>query len=210
MIAGADPERYVYALAGRGLPQKLRVLGRTLRTIAIGDVAVVVEDRAPRMQPTTDGLRQQHEIVVNLADRVDALLPARFGSRIGEATLRSIVNDHRAKIQEALSLVRGRRQMTIRVFGTPEGTTPGARPESTGTEFLRALRERARHVPPEVSIVRDVIGDLAAAEIVEPGERGLRVTLFHLVAVDMTEAYRDRASVLEVSLAPHRVTITGP
>ena len=201
---------YVYGLAEHGLPRSLRIHGHALRTLTIGEIDVIVERRSERMEPTTDALQRQHDIVAKIAARGGALLPARFGSLIGEAALQSVVDAHHLEIMEALDRVRGRQQMTIRVFGAADDSVPDSTHAATGTEFLNTRRARTRHLPPEVTTIRDAIGHLAAAERVEPGEQGLRVTLFHLVAADMVETYREEASALQSILAPLRLTVSVP
>jgi len=208
-MSGREETLYVYALTEPGLPQRLRVLGHSLRVISLSPAAVVVERRRDRPDATTEALQDQHAVVLQLASRCDALLPARFGSLIEEGALRTTVTDHRAEIGDALDLVRGRQQMTVRVFGAPDAGRP-ASDRSTGTAFLQSRKDRAHYVPPEVAAIRTALGPFAAAERLESGEGGLRVTMFHLVARDRVEAYRRQAAVLQSTLTPHHVTITGP
>jgi hypothetical protein len=208
-MPGGESDLYVYGLAEHGMPQSLRIRGHALRILTIGDIDAIVEGRSARVEPTTEALQRQHAIVAEIAAR-GTLLPARFGSVISESALRSVVDGHRLEIMEALMRVRGRRQMTIRVFGAPDDSIPDAAQAATGTEFLNSRRARARHLPPEVSTIREAVGPLVAAEHVEPGERGLRVTLFHLVAAGMVETYREKASGLQSTLAPRRLTVSGP
>jgi hypothetical protein len=137
-------------------------------------------------------------------------LPARFGSLVDEESLRAAVAEHQTELLEALTLVRGRQQMTVRVFGAPAEPIREPGVPTTGTQFLETRRARAHYVPPEAETIRSVLGRFAAAERVEPGERGLRVTVFHLVPRDELNAYREQASVLQSRLAPHQVTVTGP
>ncbi len=204
-----DRELYVYALAEPGMPQRQRILGHALRTLPIGQVHVVVARRSERPEATTDALREQHAIVMALAARSNALLPARFGSVIGGAALRSKVTAQQSEILRALALVRGRSQMTVRVFGTPDRSQRAGR-TSTGTAFLESRRELARYIPAEVASIREALGEIVKAERVEPGERGVRVTVLHLVARGTIETYRRRAEALQLTLAPHRVRVTGP
>lgn len=207
-MAGGE-RLYVYGLAAPGLPKRLRILGRPLRTLSIDGIDVVVEPEDAGRVLTTEALEAQHAVVVKLAARAPALLPARFGSLSDEAALRRVVAAHRREILRALAHVRNRDQMTIRVFGTPEApAAPG--PASSGAEFLRRRREQARYEPPEVADIRRVLAPYVAGERVVPGERTLRVTVFHLVARRRRSTYLSRASTLQQILAPHRVTVTGP
>jgi Gas vesicle synthesis protein GvpL/GvpF len=205
-----ERELYVYAITEPGLPRRLRILGHSLHVLPVERVQVVVERRRSPADASPEILQEQHSIVVALAGRSGALLPARFGSLVDEESLRAMVVEHQPGLVEALNLVRGRQQMTVRVFGAPAAPPPEPGPPTTGTKFLEARRARAHYVPPEAETIRDVLGGFAAAERVEPGERGLRVTVFHLVPHDRLNAYRDRASVLQSQLAPYQVTVTGP
>ena len=203
---------YVHALAEPGLPRRLTVLGRRLRTLPLGDVDAVIE-QGGRPDFTTDAVRRQHDIVARLAAREPVILPARFGSISDEASLRSLVSRHLPDILEAFEVVRGCAQMTIRLFGcgTPAPVEPrqGA---GTGTEFLQRARARSRSAPPEVEIIRRVMRAHVRAERITAGERDGIVTVFHLVPRGELGAYRQQASGLQSKLAADGVTlrVTGP
>ena len=199
---------YVYALSATGLPRRFTVLGRRLRAITIGGVDAIVGQRAPGR--SIEDIQRQHEIVAALAARTPALLPARFGSEIREDALRSLVSDREHDLRAALKRVRNCQQMTIRVFGRSEaGAVQDVLPRS-GAEYLARRRERALREPAEAGVIRAVLSDLVKAERVEPGERGIRVTVFHLVATPRLARYRQRASTIQSSLAAASVTVTGP
>jgi hypothetical protein len=207
-MRGDDGMLYVYAIAERGLPGTFRVLGHRLHTLSRGSVDVIAERRREPVAPTTDALREQHAIVAKLMERSEALLPARFGSRIEAAALEALIRSRERQILESLSRVRGRRQMTIRVFGPADTTRPAAERAESGTAFLKNRRARALHMPPDVAPIRSAVGALVAGEIIEPGLSGLRVTVFHLGATENVEPYRDRAATLR--LPPSQVVVSGP
>ena len=201
---------YVYALAPHGLPSRMRLLGRQVRTVTIGDIDVVVGTPPARPEITTEALADQHALIVELASRVPALLPARFGSALTRAALRRVVEEHDDEIREAMDRVRGRRQMTVRVFGAPAVPHETGGAAVSGTAFLQRRRELAHFEPPEVEEIRRALGTHAADERVETGERGLRVTVFHLVSNERIDAYLADAALLRRALEPHRVVVTGP
>jgi hypothetical protein len=207
-MATNDDQLYVFALAEPGLPRTLSVLGRTLRTISLGEIDAIVERHRAEVEPTPDALRNQHATVVRLADRTRALLPARFGSLIGADALQAIVSERAPEILESLARVRDRRQMTLRVFGALDRSMPIEEQRSTGTAFLKSRRERALHVPAEVIAIRDRLGSLVSAERVARGQGGLRVTIYHLVSTGEIESYKKRAAGLD--FAPHQLTVSGP
>ena len=213
---------YVYALAEPGLPRQFTVLGHRLRSLPLDGVDVVIEHRPPP-DFTTDAVRRQHAIVTRLASRQPAILPARFGSIADEASLRSLVSRRRKEIVAALEQVRGCAQMTVRIVTPTVPTVSTLSPGSadarsgdpassarTGTEFLERRLERARHVPPEVEILRRELGSLVRSERVAAGEREGLVTVFHLVPHQKLDAYRRHASGLLSKLQPRTVRVTGP
>lgn len=209
-MTARDPHWYVYALAARGLPAALRLPGHSLDVLTIAGVDVIVERRPERPHPTADVLRDQHRIVARLAERSDAILPARFGTWVDETALRKVITGHTGTITRALAAVRGRQQMTVRVFGAPDVIAPAAGRPASGTAFLESRRARVHAVPADVATIRTVLGGLVADERVEAGGPGLRLTVFHLVPAALVGTYREKASELVSGLAPHDVRISGP
>jgi hypothetical protein len=207
-MAGPDDTLYVFALADRGLPRRFRLLGRALQSLSFGPIDVIVERGRDRGTFTSEALQEQHAIVAELAGRTRALLPARYGSVVSEPALRGIVSGRAPHIVDALARVRGRRQMTIRVFGSPDSSRLEEGDTTTGTAFLESRRARVQHVPAEVSAIRQALRPLVAGERIEAGEGALRVTIYHLVPAKRTEAYARTAAALD--LAPHRLAVSGP
>jgi hypothetical protein len=81
------------------------------------------EPAAPAMPGgvTADILRAQDALVRALAQRAEALLPARFGSMFtSETALREVIAGLDPRLEEALERVRGCEQMTIRVFSSTD------------------------------------------------------------------------------------------
>lgn len=209
MRPDTDREVYVYALSSPGLPRRLSVLGRRLNCIRIGDVDAIVERSTPPRRGLED-IQLQHRIVSHLAALDPALLPARFGSVVTEAALSSLVSERQDEIRAALRRVRNCEQMTIRVFGPPDPDASVDDPPGSGTEYLTRRRVHAQRHAPEVEVIRRELNAVVRAERVEPGERGIRVCVYHLVARRSVARYRRRAAVLPSMLAPHAVTVTGP
>jgi hypothetical protein len=202
-----DRPLYVYALSAPGLPRRLTVLGRSLRALPVGGIEVVV-GRPPAAERTLEGIQLQHRIVAELAGRTPSLLPARFGSAIGGNALQSLVSARQDELRAALDRVRHCQQMTVRVFGARDQEAAAAIPAS-GAEYLAQRHERARREPAEAAVIRREFAGVARAERVQPGERGIRVTVYHLVPTRKLAEYRRRASALPPLLASP-VTVTGP
>jgi hypothetical protein len=208
-MAIADQPLYVYALAQPGLPPRMRVRGHVLRTVSIGRVAAVVEPRDTSPPAEFDVLQEQHDLVVRLARRTRALLPVRFGALVTERHLRGTLAEHAPSIASALERVRGRCQMTIRVFGTPDASLPSVN-RTGGSAYLRSRRARVQHRPAEVYAIQRALAPLVSDERIEAGRETLRVTVFHLVPDRDVDAYREQARRLRAALAPSRLAVTGP
>lgn len=205
--ARGDEELDVYALAAGRLPQRVRVRQASLRVLFVGPVAAITAP--PRSAPTVeDALREQHAIVLALADRFDPLLPARFGSRMTRVRLDAAIRASADVIMAALDHVRGRRQMTVRLIG-PEAPEPAPSAASTGTSYL-AERRAARAVPPEAAPLQQAVAPFVVDERVQPGRGGVRSTLFHLVSREDVERYERAVEGSASRLVPWRAAVSGP
>src|SRR5262249_14636544 len=144
-------------------------------------------------------LRTQHAVVARIADRVDAILPARFGSVVDVQELDRVVALRRGVIADALLLVRGRTQMTIRVG---RRQSPGAGPQSdsrrpkiapdSGTAYLRDRRAAAIiDAPPDiVDPIRTATEQIVVATRMGPGVGTSVLTCYHLIERDDVQKYR--------------------
>src|SRR2546426_11460338 len=137
---------YLYALVGRPVRRPLgRGLGgETLRLIEVAGLLVVAArvGDAPRVTPTA--LRRHDATVRRLAGRTDAVLPIRFGTVVGDRlALARALAPRAAGLREALALVAGHEQMTLRVYGQAVTTSDESAAESAG-----AAPPRLRPRPP--------------------------------------------------------------
>ena len=109
---------YVYALLGASIP-RARLPRRKMEVISVGGIFAATERL--RMPPvlTEAALRRQYRIVVALAGLTPAVLPVRFGAFMTGDELERIVRARRTILRRALRQVRGRDQMTVRIFGPP-------------------------------------------------------------------------------------------
>jgi hypothetical protein len=208
-MSGPDAKVAVIALAEPPLPARLRILGRALRVVTFGRVAAVTAAASGSTRPTIDDVRQQHDIVQELTARTPAVLPARYGAVTSVDALQALVTAREASILEAFDLVRGRVQMTLRLFGPPDAERPTVE-RSSGTAFLKSRRERARHEPRELPVLREALQQWIAAERVEAGDGPLRATIFHLVPRVSAGDYRQCAERLAPAVAPHELRVSGP
>jgi hypothetical protein len=194
----------VYAIAERSAPSRFRVGDRSLTAFRIDEVSVIVG--APRDLPIEGALRDQHRVVLQLADRFDPILPVRFGQRMTSARIAEVVRPSAHVLAESLAHVRGRRQMTLRVLGPP--AHEGRRPTS-GTEYL--VGRRAAHALPDDALaLEEALARFVVDRRTQPGRDGVRLTLFHLVDRADVTSYQAVASEVERRIRPWRIALSGP
>lgn len=219
---------YLYALVGRGGATDLGggLADEPLRRLEVGPVAAILgELEAPTVSPSV--LAAHDAVVRRLAERLPALLPARFGQTVpDERTLSAWITAREREVVEALALVAGCVQMTLRVFAGPEAPPTPAIPLSEpapvsddlgpGARYLHARRDdaaRARALP-EIAPLRDALRPLLRAERVERAASGgsgrLRATAYDLVPRGEADAYTRTVAETAPRLAGWKITATGP
>ena len=195
----------LYVLAFTDSAVDLQDLGdRQLRVVSIEGIHVVCQRRPDAPRASEAELRAQHALVLELAGRVRAILPARFGTRLEAAELRRIVRTHLDEIRQALDHVRDRVQVTIRVTGR-RPARQAARPAS-GRAYLEAKRRAGvPRLPRTAASVLASVAHLAVDERREPGAGPLLATVYHLVPVKDLPRY-----MRFVAQRPRSTTVTGP
>jgi len=205
---------YVFALAA-GKAGAFSVAGHRIEFVKADAVYAAVERLDQRPAVSEEALRTQHEIVVRIAAKVDAILPARFGSLVDLEELGRVVALRRDAIREALDLVRGRAQMTVRLFDAeahpaiaPAAHAPTA---TSGTAYLQARRQASvRALPEEVAAVTAAVKDIVAAERSEAGQGRVAATVYHLVDRAAVDTYRERLAGIPAGTDQQMISVSGP
>lgn len=195
----------LYAIAEHAPASCRGARGEALRIVRCGALELVIGDAPPPLSP--EALRAHEAAVRAIADASPACLPARFGSAAAdEEEMLRFARAREPELAEALSRVRGREQMTLRVHGT--AAVPQPPPAGAGTRYLEE-RRRARAVP-ELDPLRAALADLVRAERVErhDGGAGLIASAYHLI--DRGAAAQYRAAVERTAFAELRVSVSGP
>lgn len=168
---------------------------RRLHTASCGRIHVIHQQRAAAPPMTDEELRAQHAVVLAIAERASAVLPARYGSLLTKGELTAALCQHEDEIVAALDRLRNHVQMTVRVLGTRAPRAAVSAPAGlSGTEYLQRARRAAE--PPTTSAGERVLAavrPLVAAERREHGVGGLLATIYHLVDVRKVERYTEAA-----------------
>ena len=210
----------VFAIvASRGAPRSFRSEGRgRLRVLREGALAAVVADRGERSSPTASNLRRYDRLMRELADRFPAILPVRFGTRMAEDELKSVLASRRRTLAAALAHVRKRTQMTVRVIrprGARDPFIPRLPPDGgsdgtlTGRDYLmrRARAAAAQRAVPGFEPVRNAVARWVRDERVE--HRAGVSTVYHLVPRASAAAYRQAAQTSAASSGIAAI-VSGP
>jgi hypothetical protein len=228
---------YVYAIAGAPVPldDLHGVGGEPLRMVPSGDRTshAIVGDIASPPALTAEILRAQDVLVRDLAERADALLPARFGSHFSdERALNQTLDELAPRLERSLTRVRGREQMTIRLFhdahvnadagddaGGDAGDERDDRDERPGTRYMRRRAAEVRQMPAVVEVLRTGVAGIIEDERVERGQSpssqsSVIGSIHHLIPRGSADVYRARLE--EAAASPEfvasgiRLRVSGP
>jgi hypothetical protein len=193
----------LYAIAQGAPREALGARGEPLRILAQGGLQAVCGDAPPPL--SADALRAHEAAVRRIAEAAEACLPARFGScAADEAALSAALSAREGELGEALALVRGREQMTLRVHGSAAEAPAGGGP---GTRYLEA-RRRSRALPELEPLRRALSGVIRAERVEQHSEPGLVASVYHLI--DRGESQTYRRAIESTPLNGVRVTLSGP
>jgi hypothetical protein len=199
---------YVFAFTSESAPP-VRHGGRRIEFIDLDGIHAAVEHMAARPAASEQELRVQHEIVMRIADAVEAIVPARFGALVDKAELEQLVSMRRASLLETLRHVSRRVQMTVRVYAPYDRGAPEYQPlgsPKSGTEYLAERQREAGALTGEAATLSAALRDLIQDERRHRGQGRIEWTLYHLVERTAVGPYRratDRFSSASLS-------VTGP
>jgi hypothetical protein len=179
--------------------------GEPLRELRLGEISLLLGAAPPAL--SVEALRGHESAVRRIAEACEACLPARFGaSADNDEALLAALRPREEELREALQMVKGREQMTLRIHG-PVAPSPAFTP-TTGTRYLEE-RRRARRIP-ELDPLRQALQGMAHAERVERhSEPGLLASVYHLIDRGGAAGYKSIVESVELS-GGLRPTISGP
>jgi len=198
----------LYAITLGGTSGAVGARGEALREIRRGEIAFLAGEMPPPL--SVEALRAHEAAVRRIAEASEACLPARFGAAAqSEEALLELARAREQELMEALQLVRGREQMTLRITSIAghRSPPPPAAPAGPGARYLEE-RRRARRIP-ELDPLRAALENISRAERVDRhSEPGLLASVYHLI--DRGAGARYRRVVEETALEGLRAAVSGP
>ena len=192
-----SPPLNVYALADAPPAGVLSgALGEPVRALRAGPFWALAGEVEKPPELTAETLRAHEAAVRRLAEACAAVLPVRFGSVVEQVDF----SGREAELLEALELVRGREQMTLRVYGEEPPLD-----RRSGTAYLESLRS-SRSLP-ELDPLRAALAPLVRAERVEARGGPMRASVYHLIDRGSAPGYLRAISDLQLAV---RVAPSGP
>jgi hypothetical protein len=190
-----------------------------LRLVRCGSLVAVAGpvDKAPPIDAAS--LRGHDHTLRRLADLVDAVLPVRFCTVVDdENALAALLAPRSAELGEALELVAGREQMTLRLYGErpltdTEPPRPAVADGGPGTRYLteRLRQERRLDATPEVAALRRALAALVVDERVERHDTPpLLASLYHLVERGTSPRYLAALAAARADLGDLVARPSGP
>jgi hypothetical protein len=178
--------------------------------VRCGEIAAAVQRRRIRPALSERALRRQHQIVLRLHEALEAILPVRFGTLVDHAELSRVIELRHNVLLRALRRVRGKVQMTVRVFGSGSPPSRVRLQPASGTDYLKARAVATRGVQPAAAEeVRRAVRSLVADERLDPGRGGVLYSIHHLVSRTRVDNYVSRMNRV-VSSASSHVVVSGP
>jgi hypothetical protein len=188
---------------------------RHVKFVAVGELFAAVERRTQPPTISEEELQSQHEVVTQIFDRVESVLPVRFGAWIEQQELNDLIRRQHAELSGALALVRNRAQMTVR-FAVASHRKRRSPPPQSGAEYLRARRDQVPVRSEEVTQLESAVRHLVIARTVKESptftaarsevRHSPRSCLYHLIARESVARYM---SVVE-PFRSETITVSGP
>lgn len=193
------------------------VQGELLKTLRCGQIAVVIGTVDAPHRPDRAHLEQHDALMRKIVSDLPAALPARFGLVVRDVDrVHALVEARSLWFREALRLVAGREQMTLRVTVAdtrrlPRATAKSSSTPGPGRRYLTARLMRSR-VPqdPNLRALRRQLATLVQKERFQLKDAGRTATLYHLIERGQSAAYLRKVRAFSERHPGVKLTASGP
>lgn len=204
----ADGRVYFLALVGEGFARTESIEAVFLPAAGLW-AAVQSMSLAP---PISELALRQHDAAVRaLADRCDAVLPARFGQVATRSELEARLAPRAAELRRSLERVRGCVQMTVRCLAveSPSSTPASCEIVNPGRRYLEARRRAEGAIP--LRGLRERVAGLIRGERLMAARVGRSSAALHQLAMKPSLARYLEIVEREVrTCADARLSLSGP
>ena len=202
---------YAFAKNLRGLPDERGVEGSPLEMCEVtGATAVVSRVQATPLQPTHEALVRHGLVVEALLDRVDSLLPVRFGERFeGEDGIAAAARRLRPDVRSRLDRLEGCVEVGVRVVDRRREELAVHAPDGAG--YMHAQLELSRARDQMVRNLHAPLDEHASASAVgAPRAGGVVHTASYLVRRDAVPTFTRLVDGYAATHPQLTVVCTGP
>jgi hypothetical protein len=191
--------------------------GKRLMKIACGDVVAMASDHSrPFDASPSEETLWEHEDVLETLLEAGPVLPVRFGVRFANReALRAAVQPRSAELAAALSRLRDKVELSVRLLAREDGCRPVAAEleadAGPGARYLLERLEQRRDASRKLDTVRNRLAPRAVAERSHLLPRaGTLAAAAFLVEQTAVEGFRREAHGLERELDGVVLVCTGP
>jgi hypothetical protein len=140
------------------------------------------------------------------------VLPLRFGTQLErEDRLAAVLHERRAELMRALDRVRGRVELGLRAFPSPDSRTDTGPGEGTGRDYLLARAAQHRRADEAARYLHAPLAELATeSRLREPPAPPAILVAAYLVESDRAAEFCARADELAGRHDDLQAVLTGP
>ena len=203
---------YLYAIAEglTGLPEMRGVADAPLDRLSVEGLDLVVSEHdGTDVAASEEAVLAHARVVEALAERSEALLPARFGRGFrDESALREAIRGRAGSLRDALAQVRGCVEIGVRVLAEEPAPQPAI---DSGRAYMEARLARNEETERLARELHEPLAALARAGTRTVGATPrLLLSGAYLVEPDKLDAFRRRVGELEAEHPRLTFVSTGP
>ena len=201
----------LYAITEPGPPTEAGpgVCGRSVVTMEAAGLAALVSEHGRRPRLTDDAARAFDRVITSRM-RTSAVLPARFGTMVGDRpAMRAVMEGRAAEFAQKLACVRGAVELGVRATAHACADPPSVE-AAPGTAYLRAGVARERSLRALTARLDRELADLSRATRYRVQSAAGTVVASFLVNEADAGLFFDRVGIADGRMTEADLVGTGP